>query len=207
MLQRLGIFGGSFNPVHVGHCIMAEHFVQQMRLDRCLFVPTSISPFKQEERPDVSAHHRLQMLQSVCRRNATFGVDDCEIRRGDVSYTIDTLEIMRERYPQSDLFLLIGSDQAKAFTKWRRWQDVSSLAQVCIARRPFINADEEQAVVRELQGDGRAPILLDVPFVEISSHSIRERIAESKTVRYLVPDSVLRHIRKHKLYRGNESNP
>ncbi len=179
---------------------MAEHFVQQMRLDSCLFVPTHVSPFKQQEE-QTSAQHRLSMLRAVCRTNDRFAIDEFEIRRKQVSYTIDTLDYLRERYPDTELYLLVGTDQAQSFHQWREWERILAESHLCIARRPFINAEEEQQLVRSLSRENRPATLLQVPFIEISSRSIRTLHAEKSSIRYLVPESVRRYIRKHRLYR------
>ncbi|MFM8179647.1 MAG: nicotinate (nicotinamide) nucleotide adenylyltransferase, partial [Candidatus Kapaibacterium sp.] len=134
-MNRLGIFGGSFNPVHMGHCAVAEHFVRQVGLDTCMFVPTYISPFKKDEPGVAEPYHRLSMLRSVCRTNARFAVSDVELRRRDVSYTVTTVRHFRERYPKAELFLLIGQDLVPRFDEWRDWEEIVRMATVCVARR------------------------------------------------------------------------
>ncbi len=200
MLRRLGIFGGSFNPVHMGHCIMAEQFVDQMQLDRCLFIPTHISPFKVSETGSLSSEHRLRMLGSVCRTNERFAVDDFEIRRAEVSYTINTLRYLQQRYPHSELFLLIGTDQAQSFHQWKEYESILEGAHLCIARRPFINEEEERLLTESLSRPNRPATLLDVPFIQVSSRAIRAMCQEQKSIRYMVPEAVRRYIRKRKLY-------
>lgn len=201
-MKRLGIFGGSFNPVHIGHCAVAEHFVEHVGLDTCMFVPTFISPFKKDEQGVADAPRRLAMLRSVCRTNPRFAVSDVELRRKDVSFTISTVRHFRERYPHTELFLLIGQDLLQRFAEWREWEDIVRNATVCVARRTPEPSDADLAMMRRMSESGTAPIELFPPRIELSSSIIRSMCARGESVRYVVPDSVRRMIRRHGLYTG-----
>lgn len=207
MPKRIGIFGGSFNPVHTGHCIIAEQFAEQMLLDSCLLIPTFISPFKIGWQEQVTPMQRLRMLAIVARDNPRFHIDDVELRRKGISYTIETIQYLREKHGSAQLFLLIGGDQARDFCKWRQWQEILHEVQLCIARRPFMmTAEEEKTLLQELSIHGKQPVFITMPEMEISSKAIRERIRSGQSIRYMVPSKVVRYIKKHKLYRAMHDN-
>lgn len=201
MKERIGIFGGSFNPVHIGHCIMAEQFVHEVQLTRCTFVPTNISPFKQNNVPDIDPIHRIKMLRIVTRGSNHFSVDDVELKRKGVSYTIDTIQYFRTKHPKADIFLLIGEDQAQEFTRWKEWQTILEQVQICIAARTnSVNTTALNDIKTQLTLGTKEPVILQSPRIEISSSSIRSKIVNNVPVKYMVPEKVHRYIRKHSLY-------
>lgn len=201
-MQRIGMVGGSFNPVHIAHLIIADRFVEQMRLDACVFVPAHQSPFKQGQGiPDASPEQRLTMVQRAVEQHASFRVSDIELRRGGVSYTIDTLRELRQTHANAAFFLLIGSDQAIEFVRWREWEQILRDAQLCIVRRPFLLTNEMEARMTEtLTVDGRQPVWINAPLLEISSTEIRQRVAAGRTINYLTVKAVRDYIRDHGLY-------
>lgn len=203
-MQRIGIVGGSFNPVHIAHLIIADRFVEQMQLDTCLFVPAYQSPFKTGQAvPDATPEQRLTMVQRAIAQNRMFTVSDVEIRRGGVSYTIDTVRHVRTTHPHAEIYLLIGSDQAIEFVRWRDWEQIVREAQLCIVRRPFLLTPEMEARTTEtLTVDGRAPVWISAPLLEVSSTEIRHRVAAGKTINYLTVKAVRDYIAEQGLYRG-----
>jgi nicotinate-nucleotide adenylyltransferase len=202
-MARIGIIGGSFNPIHIAHLIIADRFVEQQSLDTCLFVPTNVSPFKQRPAAtDATAEQRLAMVSLATVQHPAFAVSDAEIRRGGVSYTVDTVKGLLADDPSSELFLLIGSDQAIEFVRWKDWQEIARLATICIARRPFLlTPEQEQRISESLTVDGRAPVWIVAPLLEISSTEIRERVARGVSVNYLTVKAVRDYIAEHGLYR------
>jgi len=202
-MQRIGIVGGSFNPIHIAHLIIADRFVEQMQLDTCMFVPANQSPFKVGQGPnDATPQDRLTMVRRAVEQNAMFSVSDAELSRGGVSYTIDTLRLLRAQYPAAEIFLLIGSDQAIEFVRWREWEQIVREAQLCIVRRPFLLTNEIEARTTELLTvDGRTPVWISAPLLEISSTEIRQRVAAGKTINYLTVKAVRDYIDLHGLYR------
>jgi len=204
--QRIGIIGGSFNPIHVAHLIIADRFVEQCALDTCIFVPAHQSPFKVGGRGhrDPSARQRFEMVQAATSLNVRFDVSSAEIDRGGVSYTIDTVRELRAVQPNAELFLLIGSDQAIEFVGWKDWQDICRMAQLCIVRRPFLLTHEmEVRTTERLTVDGRSPRWINAPLLELSSTEIRERVAAGLSVNYLTVKAVRDYISEHGLYSDN----
>jgi nicotinate-nucleotide adenylyltransferase len=198
----IGILGGTFNPPHLGHLVCAQEAYLQLRLHRVMLIPARIPPHKPvDEEPGVE--HRLEMCRlAVAGDDERLEVSDVEARRAGPSYTVDTLEELHSRKPDSELFLILGGDVAVGFTSWRDPERVLSLATLAVAERP---GTLHAAVVQELsqvQG-GERTRFFDMPEIGISSTMLRDRVRAQQPTRYLVPDSVRSYIDRHQLYGGS----
>lgn len=202
--MRIGIVGGSFNPIHIAHLIIADRFAEQMQLNTCTFIPAFQSPFKSTPNvADATPKQRMDMVRAAIALNGCFSASDREIERGGVSYTIDTVEDLQHEHPNAELFLLIGSDQAIEFVRWHRWEDICRKARLCIVRRPFLLTNEmELRTTERLTIDGREPIWINAPLLEISSTEIRHRVSKGATINYLTVKAVRDYIESHGLYRS-----
>jgi nicotinate-nucleotide adenylyltransferase len=189
--MKLGLFGGSFDPVHLGHLLVAQAAVEDLGLDRLFFIPAAQSPFKPENRP-APASARLQWLRLALAGRPDYEVDDQEIRRGGVSYTIETLRDYAKRFPQAQLFYLIGADNAALLDKWREAGELAKLAEFVAIPRP-----------------GGAPAKFPAPFrgralkgfpLGVSSSEIRARVKAGLPIDPLVPPTVAEAIRQSGLY-------
>ncbi len=202
--SRVGIVGGTFNPIHNAHLSIAEHFLDAMRLDIVFFVPASISPFKTDNYPpqEISSEHRIKMLELAIKDYKKFSIDTFETDKGDVSYTIDTVKYFREKFPYSKLFLLIGDDQVKDFHRWKNWEEILSEVQLCIARRSKKSLNPEFIAEQniKLKSGGRHPVWLKNDLVHISSTEIRAKINTTFLKSEMLPKSVEKYILKNKLY-------
>jgi len=199
--MRIGIIGGSFNPIHIAHLIIADRFCDQVALDRCIFVPAAQSPFKINDANLASAEHRLAMVELAIAQHPRFSASDIEIKRGGVSYTIDTIRTIQAQSPEASVSLLIGSDQAIEFVRWREWQSICREAQLCIVRRPFLLTPEmEQRISENLTVDGNTPIWITAPLLELSSTEIRQRVAAGMSINYLTVKAVRDFIFSQGLY-------
>jgi nicotinate-nucleotide adenylyltransferase len=187
--MKLGILGGSFNPVHHGHLIVAERAAEAAGLDRVLFVPAAVSPLK-DGRSLAPARDRWTMLGLALRRNPLFRASDLELRRGGVSYTVDTLRELSRRSP-AELYLILGADAARLLPRWREIDAVRKLARFVLVSRPGHRVRPRMPKQH----------IVKVPLLEISSTEIRDRVRRGLSIRYLVPDAVERHIRRRGLYR------
>ena len=184
-MNRIGIFGGTFDPVHIGHLAIANAALDELRLDRLLFVPARRSPLK-EDGPVANAADRVAMLEASTSGEPRFAISRIELDRDGPSYTVDTLQALRD---QGELFLLVGSDAYAELAKWKDPERIRSLATIVVAARP---------------GAPNAPHgvhLLDAPMLDISSRELRARAARRKSLRYLVMEAALRYIEEHRLYR------
>ena len=199
--MRIGIIGGSFNPIHIAHLIIADRFCDQMSLDLCIFVPAAQSPFKVNDATLATAEHRLAMVQRATEQHPRFAVSDIELQRGGVSYTIDTIRAIQRQHPEASISLLIGSDQAIEFVRWKNWESICREAQLCIVRRPFLLTPEmEQRMTETLTIDGAAPVWVTAPLLEISSTEIRQRVTAGRSINYLTVKAVRDYILQWGLY-------
>jgi nicotinate-nucleotide adenylyltransferase len=200
--ERIGIIGGSFNPIHIAHLIIADRFVDQMGLDICYFVPAYQSPFKKEDSSLASPEDRIDMVRKATQQHPRFRVSDVELQRGGISYTLDTVMHFRGVHEHAAVSLLVGSDQAVEFVRWHHWQEICQHAQLCIVRRPFLLTPEmEERISDQLTVNGRPPVWIGAPLLEISSTDIRRRVHEEKSINYLTVKAVRDHIAERSLYR------
>ena len=189
--MKLGLFGGSFDPVHLGHLLVAQAAVEELGLDRLIFIPAAKSPFKPENEM-VPGAIRLQLLRLALAGRTNCEVDDQEIRRGGVSYTVDTLREYAKRFPQAELFYLIGADNAAKLNEWREAGELAKLAQFVAVPRPGGATASFPPLFR-----GRT--LKGFPF-GVSSSQIRARLKAGLPIDLLVPPFVAEAIRAAKIY-------
>jgi nicotinate-nucleotide adenylyltransferase len=185
--MRIGIYGGTFDPVHHGHLILARQALEEFKLDRLVFVPAAESPFKIQNHT-APAGDRLAMLQLATADEDRFIVDPLEIERGGVSYSIDTVKTFRSRDPGAELFFLVGEDNADRLTEWHRFEELKKLVSFVVLNRSEDFESPEYPVVQRR--------------IEISSTEIRNRVANQESITYLVPESVKDYIEQHQLYQG-----
>lgn len=201
--MRIGIYGGSFDPVHFGHLLLAETCREQLPLERVVFVPTGIPPHKREQRVS-PAEHRLAMLELATAGNPAFEISRCEIDRPDVSYTVDTLRWFAENFPDDDLFLLLGSDMFHDLPNWREPEQIVQFATpVPVRRGGHDNPDVRRLskIVSSQQVEIVRNLMVYMPEMALSSSELRERVALGRSIRYRTPRSVEMYIQTHGLYR------
>lgn len=187
--MKIGILGGTFNPIHVGHLILAEETRQKLNLSKIIFVPSFLPPHK-EANSILSAKHRYKMVELAIKKNKFFQVSDIEIKRENKSYTIDTLRQLKREYPKSVLFFIIGSDIIKDLSKWQDIKEVEQLAKFVIATRPGY----------PLEGVPEDIMPVHIQALDISAYEIRRRIKNNLSIRYLVPEEVRQYILRRRLY-------
>ncbi len=184
--MRLGILGGSFDPVHHGHLILARAAREELELDRVIFVPANISPHKTGAIP-TSSVNRLEMLKLALAGEDRFDLEDFELGRPAPSYTIETLRHLQGVHPGAELVLLIGSDNVEKFPTWHESEKIPQLARLAVLERRADALSHAWPVVRRL--------------IDISSTEIRQRVARGQSIRYLTPEAVCDYIFKKGLYR------
>ncbi len=205
--MRLGIFGGTFDPPHVGHLIVAQDAALALDLDRVLFVPAGTPPHKRD-RQLTRAEVRLAMLEGAVAGNDRFAVEPWELGRQGLSYTVDTLRHLRRAHATAELWLLLGADQWAEFSTWKAPEDILSLASIGVLTRAgdsFTAENAEAQGRRRPQWFGMAPEgrvrVVSATRIDISSSEIRRRVGVGESVRYLVPDPVIEIIFREQLYR------
>jgi nicotinate-nucleotide adenylyltransferase len=200
--MRLGIFGGSFDPVHYGHLLLAESCREQLGLDRVLFLPAGVPPHKQSH-ARAPAVQRLEMLSLAVGGHPAFEVSSLEVDRGGVTYTVDTLERLHAERPDDELFLLLGGDMFADLPNWRRPERVVELALPAVVDRPG-TVPPDFAVLTALAPAVRVAAsrraLVQMPLVEFSSSEIRLRVSEGRSIRYWTPRGVEKYIEMQGLY-------
>ena len=186
-MNRIGILGGTFNPPHNGHLLMAELVRESMKLDEIWLLPASVPPHKQET--STSAVLRAEMAQLAAGTNEYFSVQNIELKRTGVSYTFDTIKILKERYPENDFYFIIGADMIAYLPKWHRIEELSRLIQFVGVNRTGYKVESKYPVH-----------LVDIPAIDLSSTAIRARIRKRQTVKYMLPDTLIHFIKEHQLY-------
>lgn len=189
---KIGIFGGTFDPPHLGHLIIAQTAVENLEIDKVLFVPAANPPHK-TERLMAPASHRLAMLKLAIKGNKKFEATALEIQRGGISYTVDTLRNLNERYPVAQLFLILGEDNYAEFDSWKSPEEIVRVASLVIYHRSGYGIVQgSRYPVTELKG----------PLLELSSTDIRKKVSRGQSIRYFVPKDVASYIKTRKLYIG-----
>ena len=203
--EQVIVFGGSFDPPHVGHVALPEHVRQAVDADVVAYVPAARSPHKLDQ-PPTPAHHRLAMLRLALADQPRTRILTDELDRaadGRPSYTVDTLTALRQRLGASTrLRLLIGADQVRRFDAWRDAGRIIDLAEPLVMLRPPESAASLLASLGPDERDAWRGRLIEVPMVDVSSSEVRRRIAAGESIAALVPDAVARYIREHGLYQG-----
>lgn len=184
-LKKIGIYGGTFDPVHHAHLILARDALETLGLDEVVFVPAAFSPLKQTA-PIASGELRLAMLRAAIKGEPKFAVDDCELRRPPPSYTIDTVEEIRKRKRNTAIYCMIGEDNVERLTNWHRFADLKKMVHLVILDRTSQPPTHSYPVI------GRK--------IDISATEIRKRVASGQSIRYFVPRAVKEIIYCEKLY-------
>ncbi len=185
--QKIGLFGGSFDPIHLGHLILARDAMEQLGLAKVIFIPANISPHKLDH-PPAPAQARCEMVAAAIAGEPRFECDDCEVRREGTSFAVDTVRLMIHRHPEADFFYFIGEDNLAALPTWKEITELPRLAQFVVLARSVAPTGTEFPVVRR--------------YIDISSTDIRKRIARGLSVRYLLPDKTCEIIQRLGLYRN-----
>lgn len=193
--MNIGILGGTFDPIHLGHLMIAEQVRQELSFEQIWFMPTNSPPHKQEG-PAATARQRLEMVELAIKDNAYFRVEDIEIRRGGTTYTFDTMTELRSLYPSYTFHYLIGGDMVAYLPKWHRIDELLELVHFVGLLRPGYESAWDQLP----EGLRDKVSMIAAPLIDISSTMVRSRAAHGWSIRYCVPDAVDHYIRENRLY-------
>jgi len=188
--MRIGILGGTFNPVHIGHLILAEEAREKLGLDKIIFIPTALPPHK-DNLNIAPAADRLKMLKLATQGNKYFKVLDIEIKRNGRSYTIDTLRELKSKYSRDELYFIIGSDLLKYLNEWKDLNEILKMVKFVVATRPGFPLEQIPSYITTLA----------IRAVDVSGFEVRQCVAQNKSYGYLVTDKVFDYIKKRKLYK------
>ena len=193
-MKRTGILGGTFDPIHLGHLIIAEWVREEVKLEEVWFMPSHTPTYKVPP-PEASPEQRLEMVRLAVRDGPHFRVEDEEIRRGGATYTAETMERLAARHPDREFYYIIGADMVAFLPRWHRIDDLLRMVRFVGVRRDGFDL---RAAVPEAARD--RVLLVDAPYVGISSTVVRQRLKGGKSVRYLIPAAVEQYIRENGLY-------
>ena len=202
--MRIGILGGTFDPVHLGHLLIAEESRSCLQLDQVLFVPAG-RPWLKEGQPLTEAHHRVRMVELAISSNPHFQVRRDEVDRPGLSYTVDTLKELRSEVSAgAELFFILGLDAFESFHRWKEPERILELCRLLVVSRPGYADEERDRLLARYREHGDRICLLRVNSVDFSATEIRRRAAEGVSFRYQAPEAVERYILEQGLYRGRE---
>ena len=187
-MKKIGILGGTFNPPHIGHLIIANEVLDTLHLDEIRFMPNYVPPHK-EKSGEVSPNDRLAMLERALGNHPSFSIERLEIERKGTSYTYDSMKLLIEKEPEALFYFIIGADMIEYLPKWYRIDELHELVHFVGVNRPGYNIESDYPI-----------IMVDVPQMFISSSTIRRKLRTGRTVRYLIPDSVVNYIKGNDLY-------
>lgn len=197
--MRLGLFGGTFDPIHLGHLILAEHCREACGLDRVWFVVAGAPPHKPGERTAVA--HRLEMARIAVAGHPAFAVSEIEANRPGPHYSVETLEAVHAQHPDDDIFFLIGADSLTDLPHWREPERIARLATIVVVNRPGIDP-APVAQTPNFGPDAKPFVSVTIPPIGIASHDLRHRMATGRSIRYQVPRGVEAYIQAQGLYQG-----
>lgn len=205
-LVRLGVFGGTFDPPHIGHLVIAEQAMGQLGLDRVLFVPVGVPPHKLAEAV-TPAEVRLEMVRAAVAGNPGFAISDMEVRRAGPSFTVDTLCTLRTCRPDDEVFCLIGSDSAVQLHTWHDPGRLYRMATFAVVMRPgWPSAQLDTWLATQPPAMRPRFRIVEVPLLAVASRDLREAAAAGRSIRYLVPEAVRLVIARHGLYQGGSGH-
>lgn len=199
--MKIGLIGGTFNPIHHGHLILSEYVRENFQLDKVIFIPTGLPPHKSAtvvEKPEI----RLEMTKLAIEMNQFFSVSDIETYREGISYTIDTITELKNLYPTDQLYFLIGADSLFELPTWKYYEQLISKTNIIVVNRPGGANNLIGAKIKEYEDQfGGSIIEVKSPLIDISSSDIRNRVKDGKSIKYLVPNNVEEFILQKNLYK------
>ncbi len=200
----IGVLGGTFDPIHLGHLMMAEEAKQRLALARVIFVPAG-QPWLKVDKAVAPGTHRVEMVRRAIAGQADFELSTTEVDRPGPSYTVDTVDVLeRQLGTEASFFLLLGWDSLAELALWKEPAKLVQLCRLVAIPRPDCSPPDLEALESSIPGIARSMVLLDVPPVDISSSDIRERVAQGLPFRHLVPEEVAKYIEEQGLYRQGE---
>jgi len=198
--MKIGLMGGTFNPIHQGHLIISEYIRVRFPLDKIIFIPSGTPPHK-EELKTVSAEHRYNMVSLAIETNPYFDISSVEVNRKGKSYTVDTITEFKKLNPMDDLFFIVGADTIYDFINWKNYETLFSMTKFIVIGRYGLNVENNIEKINELKQKYNAQIIyMNGPLVDISSTDIRNRISEKESIKYIVPEKVEEYINENRLY-------
>lgn len=199
-MKNIGIMGGTFNPIHIGHLIAAQEVLKRMNMDRIIFIPTGNPPHKKKGEV-IPSSDRYEMVKLAVKRNEGFEVSDIEIKRAGQTYTYDTLKELHNIYYETQFYFIIGFDTLKEIDTWKKVNDVCNMTNFIVVNRGNTTKEIKEEILFKEKKYGCEFILVEIPDIDVSSTDIRDRIKNNKSIKYLVTDDVEEYIKQKGLYK------
>ena len=202
-MKKVGIMGGTFDPIHIGHLILGENAYQQLGLDRVVFMPSGHPPHKRDREGRASDEQRMDMVKLAIASNTHFKFSSMEMNEDGYSYTYLTLEKLNEKHPDTRYYFIIGADSLFDFKGWRNPQRICDACTLVVATRNHTSDEELDKAIEDVRQTFGADIVkLNTENIDVSSHQLRDWIAAGKTVKYYAPDEVINYIKSYHVYDG-----
>ena len=202
-MKKVGIMGGTFDPIHIGHLILGENAYQQLGLDRVVFMPSGNPPHKKDREGRASDEQRMDMVKLAIASNTHFKFSSMEMNEDGYSYTYLTLEKLNEKHPDTRYYFIIGADSLFDFKGWRNPQRICDACTLVVATRNHTSDEELDKAIADVRETFGADIVkLNTENIDVSSHQLREWIAAGKTIKYYAPDEVINYITSYHVYDG-----
>jgi nicotinate-nucleotide adenylyltransferase len=199
-MKKVGIMGGTFNPIHYGHLFLAENAYEQLNLDQILFMPSKNPPHKAKPN-HITEQQRVDMVTLAIEDNPHFVLSTLELEREGMTFTADTLKVLTAQNPDKDYYFIVGADSLFMMQQWYDPQTIFRLSTIVVASRDHVNKKQLEEQISILQSMYEAKfIIIDMPTIQIASAVIRERVSKCKTIRYYLPDQVASYIKQNNLY-------
>ncbi len=195
--HNFGIFGGTFNPVHIGHLILAQEVKEKMNLEKIIFVPSGNPPHK---KADVTKEDRLKMLSLAIEDNSDFVIEDYEIKKTSKSYSLETIEHLEEKYNCKDMYFIIGEDSFMEIEDWYKYEELISKVKLIVVNRKTEYSDTIEEKIKRYAKKGIEVKFVKIPNLEISSSYIREEFKEKRNPKYYIPKASYEYIKQRGLY-------
>ena len=204
--KKIGIMGGTFDPIHIGHLILGENAYLQFHLDKVWFMPSGNPPHKINREGRATNKERIDMVRYAISSNPHFELSLAEMHERGFNYTKETLERLKKIHPDTDYYFIMGADSLFQFEEWREPDKICKLCTIVVAVRDHVRKEQLDQKICEISKKYDASIVkLDTPNIDISSRTVRKWLKEGKSIRYYVPDDVISYIQKRNLYRGCET--
>lgn len=187
--MRVGLFGGTFDPIHIGHLIAASEVQTHLHLEQVVFIPAG-QPWQKAEQEITPAQDRLAMVELAIAQDSRFQVSDIELQRSGPTYSIDTLIAWQAQHPEDDVYWIVGADALSRMDSWHRWEEFVAMATIVCVNRPDVDSDQISFPY----------IAVEMPEVNVSATQVRRRFEQGASVKYLVPDDVIAYVNDHRLY-------
>ena len=204
-MARIGVFGGTFDPPHLGHLVLAEAALDQLALDRVLWVVAGQSPLKLH-RAASPVELRLRLVEAAIAGHAQFALSRADVDRPPPHYSVDTVEIIGRERPEAELYFVMGEDSLRDLPRWRRPQDLAARCQLAVFQRPGVETDLTQ-LETAIPGLASRVQWIIAPEIDIASRDVRQRVRAGRSIRYLVPEPVREMIEQYGLYRAATARP